>query len=231
MVEYAEVAFLVDVDNTLFDNDRLISELKAHLEQVFGDHRLTQYWEIFEAQRIKLGYVDYLGALQQYRIQNPHDQNCLEISSFLLNYPFPQLLFSGALEVLARLRTWGPTAIVSDGDVVFQPRKIDRSGILRAVDGRVLLYIHKEQELADVEARCPARHYVFIDDKPTILGAIKKAWGYRVTTVFPRQGHYANDAATVAHFPPADVTVQHIGDLLTFDLPSLLRSSRPATSP
>jgi len=208
------VVFLIDVDNTLLDNDRFGSDLRAHLVEAFGSERQERYWAIFEKLRSDLGYADYLGALQQYRVENPHDPHFLQVSHFMLEYPFTQLLYPQALDVIKYLQTLGPTVILSDGDVVFQPRKIERSGLLKAVNGQSLVYIHKEQELADVEKRFPARHYVLIDDKLRILTAIKKAWGSRLTTVFPKQGHYALDPKILAANPPADITVDKIGDLL-----------------
>jgi FMN phosphatase YigB (HAD superfamily) len=144
------------------------------------------------------------------------------MSSYLVDYPFANRLFPGSLDVLERLRGWGQTVILSDGDVVFQPRKVERSGIFEAVEGHVLIYIHKEEALDDVECRYPARHYVLVDDKPRILAAVKKAWGDRVTTVFPRQGKFARDPTAIASYLPADLTVERIGDLLDFDLPALL---------
>jgi FMN phosphatase YigB (HAD superfamily) len=228
MTPSAPVAMLLDVDNTLLDNDRVIADLERHLAQAFaadtqasGAERADRYWAIFEKRRAEFGYADYLGALQRYRAQNPRDPNFLQISFFLLDYPFADRLFPGSLAVIERLRRWGPTVILSDGDVVFQPRKIQRSGLFEAVEGRVLVYIHKERELDDVEKRYPARHYVLVDDKLRILTAVKKAWGSRVTTVFPRQGHYAHDPQTLARYPPADVTIECVGDLLRFDLPTL----------
>jgi hypothetical protein len=184
------------------------------MTQAFGAERQERYWDIFEELRQQLGYADYLGALQRYRVENPRDPHLLTVSSYLVDYPFPDRLYPAALDVIGRLNGWGPTVILSDGDVVFQPRKVERSGISGAVAGRVLIYIHKEHELADVEARYPATHYVLVDDKLRILTAVKAAWGRRVTTVFPRQGHYALDPAEVAKYPPADVTVERIGDLL-----------------
>jgi FMN phosphatase YigB (HAD superfamily) len=222
------VVFLLDVDNTLLDNDRIIADLKRHLAQAFGTdtpalraERTDRYWAIFEKRRAELGYADYLGALQRYRAENPRDPDFLQISSFLLDYPFADRLFPGSLAVIERLRTWGPTAILSDGDVVFQPRKIQRSGLFEAVEGRVLVYIHKERELDDVEKRYPARHYVLVDDKLRILTAVKRVWGFRVTTVFPRQGHYAHDPEILARYPPADVMIECVGDLLRYDLSAL----------
>jgi FMN phosphatase YigB (HAD superfamily) len=229
MTPPAAVVFLLDVDNTLLDNDRIIADLQQHLTRGFEPctgtsraERADRYWIIFEKRRAEFGYADYLGALQRYRAQNPRDPIFLQISFFLLDYPFADRLFPGSLAVIDRLRRWGPTVILSDGDVVFQPRKIQRSGILERVEGRVLVYIHKEEELDDVEKRHPARHYVLVDDKLRILSAVKKAWGPRVTTVFPRQGHYALDPETLARYPPADITIASIGDLLRFDLEALL---------
>lgn len=228
MTQGATVVFLLDVDTTLLDGDRLVADLKQHLKKAFGDDDLSQYWTIFEARRTELGYVDYLGALQRYRINNQRDQHCLKISTFLLDYPFAELVYPGALDLIERLRGWGTTVIVSDGDVVFQPRKIEHSGLFRAVAGRVLLYIHKEQELQDVERRYPACHYLLVDDKPRILAAGKRIWGGRVTTVFPRQGHYAHDAESVAKYPDPDITLERIGDLLEYDLPALLGAASTA---
>src|SRR5579872_3642282 len=188
-----KVVFLFDVDNTLLDNDRVTDDLKRHLEQQVGHDRQQCYWEFFEQLRSELGYADYLGALQRYRIAYPRDPGLLAVSHFLINYPFATRLYPDSLDVIEQVKQWGKAAILSDGDVVFQPRKIERSGIYEAVDGNVLIYIHKEKELADVERRFPADHYVLIDDKIRILTEVKKIWGTKVTTVFPKQGHYALD--------------------------------------
>ncbi len=219
------VVFLFDVDNTLLDNDRIIADLMQHLEREVGHERQARYWAIFEQMRAELGYVDYLGALQRYRAEYPRDFHILAVSLFLVNYPFANRLFPGALDVLDKFRASATVALLSDGDVVFQPHKIERSGLRDAVDGRVLIYIHKETELADVAARLPAEHYVLVDDKIRILSAVKREWGKRVTTVFPRQGHYAIDAADVAKYPPADVTVERIGALLDYDVAKLVAAA------
>lgn len=221
------VVFLVDVDNTLIDNDRIAADLKRHLEREIGHERQERYWAIFEELRSELGYADYLGALQQYRVEHPRDPHVLTVSSFMVNYPFANRLYPNSLDVLERFRAWGPTVILSDGDAVFQPRKVERSGIQDAVDGNVLIYIHKERELDDVEQRYPAQHYVLVDDKLRILTAVKRVWDGRVTTVFPRQGHYAQDPQAVATNPPADLTVARIGDLLAYELPALLAAALP----
>jgi FMN phosphatase YigB (HAD superfamily) len=215
----APMVFLVDVDNTLLDNDRIQDDLKRHLEREFGAQTRDRYWAILEALFVELGYRDYLGALQRYRAEHPQDVNLMSMSSYLVDYPFANRLYPGALDVLEQLRGWGTTVILSDGDVVFQPRKVQRSGIWEAVDGHVLIYIHKEEMLDDVERRYPAQQYVLVDDKPRILAAVKDAWGDRVTTIFPRQGQYARDAKA---YRPADLTVERIGDLLTHDLPEFL---------
>src|SRR5947209_15147993 len=191
MAQPAPVVFLLDVDNTLLDNDRVAADLRRHLTDAFGAERQERYWAIFEELRKELGYADYLGALQRFRMENPHESEFLELSHYLVDYPFANRLYPGSLDALQYLRQWGQTVILSDGDVVFQPRKIERSGLFEAVEGRVLIYIHKEQELADVERRFPAEQYVLIDDKLRILDAVKQVWGAKVTTVFPRQGHYA----------------------------------------
>jgi len=210
--------YLFDVDNTLLDNDAVAADLREHLTEQFGAERQQRYWDEFELLRTELGYADYLGALQRFRLAYPHDTHMLEMSDWLIDYPFPERLYPGALDVVARARARGRPVILSDGDVVFQPRKIRRSGLWEAFGGDVLVYIHKEEELEDVERRYPAAHYLLVDDKVRILAAVKEVWGERVTTVFPRQGHYAYDAELVARYPAPDVTVERIGDLLDVDL-------------
>jgi FMN phosphatase YigB (HAD superfamily) len=220
--------FLLDVDNTLLDNDWITADLKQYLEGEVGHAREQLYWTIFEQLRTELGYADYLGALQRYRMEHPRDPHLLTVSRFLLDYPFADRLFPGTFDVIKHLKQWGKVAILSDGDVVFQPRKIERSGLFKVVDENVLIYIHKEQEMDDVERRYPADHYVLVDDKLRILTAIKTRWRSRVTTVFPRQGHYARDPQALASFPPADVTIEHIDNLLNYDLRALLAATKPA---
>ena len=219
------VVFLFDVDNTLLDNDRVSADLKRFLNREVGEDRQRRYWEIFEELRAELGYADYLGALQRYRVSHPREPNLLEVSSYLVNYPFANRLFPGSLDALEHVGAFGPTVILSDGDVVFQPLKIHRSGLFEAVDGRVLIYIHKEKELDDVESRYPAAHYVLVDDKVRILAAVKQQWGERLTTVFPRQGHYAH-APDAARYSAPDVTIERIADLTSYDMPALLDAAR-----
>jgi len=225
------IVFLVDVDKTLLDNDRIQSDLRRHLEREFGAASRDRYWAILEQLFTDLGYRDYLGALQRYRAEHPRDIHLLSMSSYLVDYPFANRLYPGSLDVLERFRSWGQTVILSDGDVVFQPRKVERSGIFEAVEGHVLIYIHKEEALDDVERRYPAQHYVLVDDKLRILAAVKKAWGERVTTVFPRQGQYAHDPTIIAACPPADLTVERIADLLKYDLSALLTGQQSHMSP
>jgi FMN phosphatase YigB (HAD superfamily) len=220
----ARVVFLFDVDNTLLDNDRVAADLQRHLISEVGAEGAQEYWQIFEQLRTDLGYADYLGGLQRYRAKHPHAQQLLCMSDFLINYPFAERLFPDALKVIERVQQWGSAVILSDGDVVFQPLKISRSGLANAVSGRVLIYVHKEQELDDLEQRYPAEHYVLVDDKLRILAAVKKFWGSRVTTVFVRQGHYAADPKVLASYPPADISIGCIGDLLHYHLPELLKS-------
>ena len=217
-----KVVFLLDVDNTLLDNDRIVADLGNHLEYEFGRESRDRYWATFEALRAELGYADYLGALQRYRLGDLNDPRLLLMSSFLVDYPFAERLYPGALDVLKHLHSWGPTVILSDGDVVFQPRKVQRSGLWEAVEGRVLIYIHKEQMLDAVVERYPAGHYVMVDDKLRILAAMKDVLGNRLTTVFPRQGHYALDPRNDAAYPPADITVERIGELLNRNLSAFL---------
>jgi FMN phosphatase YigB (HAD superfamily) len=220
--------FLVDVDNTLLDNDRIQLDLKDHLERTFGPASRERYWRIQEDLFAEVGYRDYLGALQRSRAEHPNQVELLSMSSFLMDYPFADRLFPAALEVLKWLRSLGPTVLLSDGDVVFQPRKIERAGLSGAVDGHVLIYIHKEEALDDVERRYPAEHYVLVDDKLRILTAVKRFWGRRVTTVLPRQGVYAHDSEVTSAFPPADVTIERIGDLLDCDLGTLAEQPHAA---
>ncbi len=219
-----KTVFLFDVDNTLLDNDRVSKDLRAFLEKEVGEKRNNRYWEIFEELRTELGYADYLGALQNYRVEHPYDSHVLAVSTFLINYPFANRLYPNSLDVLEHCRKFGKVVILSDGDVVFQPRKIERSGLLEAVAKNVLVYIHKETELKDVERRYPAEHYVLIDDKLRILSAIKKIWGDRVTTIFPRQGHYAFDEKEIAKYPAADITIERIGDLMNFSVAELVKT-------
>jgi FMN phosphatase YigB (HAD superfamily) len=221
-----EIVFLFDVDNTLLDNDRVVNDLRLHLKSEFGAESMDRYLAILEELRTKLGYTDYLGALQLYRLEDLCDPRLLMMSSFLVDYPFADLLYPGSFDILEHVSKWGPTVILSDGDVVFQPRKVQRSGLWDAVEGRVLIYIHKEQMLDDVERLYPSLHYIMVDDKLRILEAIKKIWRYKVTTVFPRQGHYALDQRNVAVYPPADITVECIKDLMNYDLPDFLGSAK-----
>ncbi|CAN5446706.1 hypothetical protein BH10ACI3_BH10ACI3_29660 [soil metagenome] len=209
-----ETVFLFDVDNTLLDNDRVTADLRRFLDKEVGVERSTIYWNIFEELRNELGYADYLGALQRYRLGHPYDSHLLAVSTYLINYPFANRLFPNSLDVIEKCSEMGQVVILTDGDVVFQPRKIERSGLFEAVGGNILIYVHKEYELDDVERRYPAEHYVLVDDKIRILSAIKGIWGERVTTVFPRQGHYALDTQAVAKYPAADITVERIGDIL-----------------
>jgi len=223
MTSTSEAVFLFDVDNTLLDNDRVKDDLRNHLEREFGADCRDRYWAIFEELRVELGYADYLGALQRYRLEDLCDPRLLMVSSFLVDYPFDDRLYPGSLDALEHVRSWGATVILSDGDVVFQPRKVQRSGLWEAVEGRVLIYLHKEQMLEDVERRYPARHYFMVDDKLRILtAAMKRAWGGRLTTVWPHQGHYALDPQAISSYPPADLTIERIGDLVNYGLPALL---------
>ena len=222
----SRTVFLFDVDNTLIDNDRVADDLQMHLQKNVGEACAQRYWEIFEDLRKELGYADYLGALQRYRLERPRGPQLLEVSYFMVNYPFANRLYPESLDAVAHARKLGLPVILSDGDVVFQPRKVDRSGLYDEFAGHVLIYVHKEQELDDVEDRYPAKHYVMVDDKVRLLSAIKKHWGRRVTTVFPRQGHYALDAALVAQFPEPDITLARIGELQNYSLEQILEAAQ-----
>jgi FMN phosphatase YigB (HAD superfamily) len=222
MKKTVPIVFLVDVDDTLLENDRIQADLKKHIEREFGVQCRDQFWAIQEELFNQLGYRDYLGTLQRFRIEHPYEPHLVTASNYLVDYPFANRLYPGALDVLERFRQWGQTVILTDGDMVFQPRKVQRSGIFETVEGHVLIYIHKEESLKDVEHRYPADHYVLVDDKLRILTAVKQAWGSRVTTVFPRQGEFALNPVTVVSYPPADITVERISDLLSYELHDLL---------
>jgi FMN phosphatase YigB (HAD superfamily) len=229
-----DVVFLFDVDNTLFDNDVVTGDISDQMEREFGAACRDRYWVIFETLRNELGCADYLGALQRYRREktgsDTSDPKLLLMSSYLLNYPFAARLYPGALDALAHVRTWGPTVILTDGDIVFQPLKIRCTGLWQAVEGRVLIYLHKEMMVDDLLQRYPARHYVMVDDKLSILAAMKKILGERLTTVFPRQGHYALDPHNLATYPPADLTIEHIGELPNYDFAALFGAAAPAAA-
>ena len=225
MTDKPSIVFLFDVDNTLLDNDRIQAHLREHLAERYGAAARDRYWEILQRLVDELGYTDYLGALERYRDEVLHRPEILLMSSWLVDYPFADRLFPHALDAVKHVQQWGQTVILSDGDAVFQPRKVERSGLWQAVDGRVLIYIHKERELAYVERLYPAEHYVLIDDKLRILAAVKKIWGERVTTVFPKQGHYAHDPAILAAYPPADIELDRIEDILARDFDALLKKN------
>jgi len=220
-----KVVFLFDVDNTLLDNDRIIAHLMRHLEREIGTESQQRYWTIFEELRTELGYADYLGALQRYRIEHPRDPHILTVSNFLVNYPFSTRLFPGSLDAVEHCRQFGECVILSDGDVVFQPLKVERSGLAEAFDNKILIYIHKEKELDDIAARYPADHYVLIDDKVRILAAVKQVWGKRVSTIFPRQGHYAHDKKEVAKYPAPGLTVERISDLCHYSRDAMIAAA------
>ena len=217
----SKVVFLFDVDNTLLDHDRVTADLKRHLDQNIGPERSRRYWQLFEEIRSELGYADYLGALQRYRLEYLHEPNLLAVSYFLMRYPFANRLFPNSIDAVEHVAQWGRVVILTDGDVVFQPHKVYRSGLYEVFDGNVLIYVHKERELADVEQRYPADHYVLVDDKLRILQAVKRIWQARVTTVFVKQGHYAHDPKSLAQYPAADINLDRIGELLNHDLSGL----------
>ncbi len=219
-MQSAGTVFLFDVDNTLLDNDRVTDDLKQHLESVVGPEKSLHYWDLFDELRSELGYADYLGALQRYRVAYPHDTHLLAVSYYLIRYPFANRLFPGSIDAVEHAQRSGPSVIVSDGDVVFQPHKVYRSGLFEIFEGKVLIYVHKEAELEHIERLYPAEHYVMVDDKLRILAAIKNIWKTRVTTVFVRQGHYAHDRRILERYPQADVSIDRIGDFPRFDLTS-----------
>ena len=214
------IVVLIDCDNTLLDNDTVEQDVSLHLASEFGAEGRERYWKIFEQLTENLGYADYLGALQRFRLGETRNTRLLLTASYFLYYPFAERLYPGALAAIRHLRAWGTTVILSDGDVVYQPRKMQRSGLWEAVEGRVLVYIHKEEMLDAVAEQYPARHYVMIEDKLRILSSVKQQWGDRVTTIFVRQGHYAHDPG-IAAYSPADVTIEGIADLVGLDIEDL----------
>lgn len=214
MLKEAPVVFLLDVDDTLLDNDRFAADLGERLQQAFGSTERERYWTIFAKQREESGYADYLAALQAFRLGIKETPDLLQMSDFLLEYPFAERLYPNALAAIAHLGTLGATVVFSDGDIVFQPRKIRRSGIRDAVEGRVLITLHKERALATMQRNYPASHYVMFDDKPQLLAAMKRSMGDKLTTVFVRQGHYANAPDAAAADPAPDVSLAAIGDVL-----------------
>jgi FMN phosphatase YigB (HAD superfamily) len=221
-----DVVFLFDVDNTLLDNDRIEVDIRRYLKNEFGAEHRDRYFAIFEELRAELGYADYLGALQRYRLQDLCDPRLLLMSCYLVDYLFENRLYPGSFGALEHVQQQGQTVILSDGDVVFQPRKVHRSGLWQAVEGLVLIYIHKELMLDDIERHYPAKHYVMVDDKLRILAAMKKDWGDRLTTIWIRQGHYALDPQVLTAYPPADLTLDRISDLADYDLAMLLMNNR-----
>jgi FMN phosphatase YigB (HAD superfamily) len=222
---HEKIVFLFDVDNTLLDNDHVVADLMRYLEREIGPERQQRYWMYFEQLRSQLGYADYLGALQRYRLEYPRDSHILAVSHYLIDYPFANRLFPNSLDVVEHVRRFGEAVIVSDGDVVFQPLKIRRSGLMDTFNSRVLIYVHKERELDDIAERYPADHYVLIDDKVRILDTVKRVWNSRVTTVFPRQGHYAMDEKELVKYGPPDLTIEHVAILLDHDLPTLIAAA------
>jgi beta-phosphoglucomutase-like phosphatase (HAD superfamily) len=224
-----ELVFLFDVDNTLFDNDRMSSDLFGHIARNFGTEARARYHEIYEELRKQLGYADYLGAIERYRMEKMHDPRFLGVSNWLIEYPFAKRTYPGALDVVAQCRRWGKAAILSDGDAVFQPRKVERAGLWQAFAGNVLIFIHKEQELDCVERLYPAKHYVMVDDKLRLLQAIKDIWKDLVTTVFVEQGHYAHDKKANAQYRPADYSIKRIADMLHMKKIDFLPRQRAAS--
>lgn len=218
MLSGGEVVFLLDVDNTLLDNDRFAADLGDRLERSFGAAQRDRYWDIFSRRREALGLADYLGSMQDFRAGLDDHAELLRMSEFLLEYPFTSRLFPGALEAVAHLRTLGKPVVLSDGDIIFQPRKIQRSGICSAVEGRVLIYLHKEKVLDHVQQRYPAVHYVMVDDKAKLLAAMKATLGSKLSTVFVRQGHYAFAPESAAATPAPDLVIERIAELKNLSL-------------
>ena len=230
MSEPSSIVFLFDVDNTLLDNDRVQDDLGHHIADVFGADAARKYWEIYENLREKLGYADYLGAIQRFRLECDDELRAQDLAAFLLDYDFAARLYPGALDAIAHLAQFGACVVLSDGDVVLQPRKINVSGIADAVQGRVLIYVHKERMLDDVARHFPATRYVMVEDKLRVLDGMKRQWRDRLTTVFVRQGHYAHDPAALKEYPPAQIALDGIGELAGMHLDAFLSPLQPATA-
>lgn len=234
MLNSGDVVFLVDVDDTLLDNDRFGADLDARLAQSFGGAERNRYWAIYAELREELSFVDYLGALNRFREGLDDDPQLLQMSSFILDYPFADLLYPGALESIGHLQALGPAVVLSDGDVVLQPRKVQRSGIWDTVNGRVMIVPHKERSLRSLRDRYPARHYVMIDDKAPVLAAMKRVLGNTLTTVFVRQGHYAKQfegtAALAALDPAPGFVIERIAELLDRDPSGFIAASQGAAT-
>ena len=230
MTAAAPVVFLLDVDNTLLDNDRVQKDLDAHIAKLFGADAAKTYWTLYETLREKLGYADYLGAIQQFRLECDDEVLAQDLAAWLLDYPFAERLYPGALDAVAHLSGFGACVVLSDGDVVLQPRKIQASGIAGAVEERVLIYVHKERMLDDVARRFPAQHYVMVEDKLRVLDGMKRRWRERLTAVFVRQGHYANDPAARKEYPSAQIELSGVGELCKLDVRDFLSSSGQVSS-
>ena len=230
MSELASVVFLFDVDNTLLDNDQVHDDLDRHIAEVFGAHAAKTYWAIYEGLRDELGYADYLGAIQKFRLQCDDEPHAQQLAAFLLDYDFAERLYSGALEAIGHLSQFGRCVVLSDGDVVLQPRKINVSGIADAVEGRVLIYVHKERMLDDVARRFPAAHYVMVEDKLRVLDDMKRRWRDRLTTVFVRQGHYAEDPAARKQYGPAQIELAAIEELRGMRAEVFISPEQPAAT-
>jgi FMN phosphatase YigB (HAD superfamily) len=230
MSDASSLVFLFDVDNTLLDNDRVHDDLDRHVTEIFGADAAKRYWTLYEDLRDKLGYADYLGAIQQFRLECGDELRAQDLAAFLLDYPFAERLYPGTLDAIAHLSRFGPCAVLSDGDVVLQPRKINVSGIADAVVGRVLIYVHKERMLDDVERRFPARHYVMVEDKLRVLDGMKRQWHDRLTTVFVRQGHYAEDPTACKEYPPAQIALNGVGELCGMQADAFPPFPKPANA-
>lgn len=221
------IVFLVDVDNTLLDNDRVKANLDDHLRAVVGSRLAQCFWDIYEQVRKEKGVVDIPAALISFREQTPatemDEYTYQHIHSMFEHYPFDKALYPGALETIGHLKTLGTVVIVSDGDLHFQAEKIFNSSLANAVDGRVLLYTHKQDHLSEIMEHYPADHYVILDDKPDILADTKKILGPKVTTVLVKQGKYAAGKLP-GHFIP-DMTTDHIGDLRGYSREQFLSPS------
>jgi len=222
-----KLVFWLDVDNTLVANDDVKDDLDMHLQVEVGPQLAERFWALYEEVRKEESLVDIPLALDRFREQTSiaemDDLTYQHVRSIFNNYPFPKALYPYALETVQHLNTLGTTVIVSDGDPIFQSEKILSSNLAEAVEGRVLLYIHKQEHIQETMKAYPGDHYVAVDDKPDILLDTKNLLGDRVTIVFVRQGKYAKQLPE--HFS-ADITVDHIGDLRTYSAGQFLETAK-----
>ena len=225
-----KLVFLIDLDNTILDNDGVKQDIEAKMLEILGERLAERFWHYYEAVRKDLDYIDFFETMMRLRDENPTDAAVVdEATGTLMDWDFCPRLYPRAIETVLHLKSLGLPLVLSDGDPVFQPMKIHQCGVTQAVDGRVLIFVHKERFLPAVQARFRAERYVLIDDKPGILMRSKAALGDRLTTVHVLQGKYATDPKLAVDYTP-DIVVPNFSDLLTYDADAFMLKKRAATS-